>query len=216
MQDRQVIGDWRRRSERTPVRARRSAVVRPPGSRARTRLRIGSACRHTSRSRSSDSMPPRYPASASARSSAETSRAALQLEDAASAAALIAGTRAKSALTHDSTRSSAAANGSAASGKASNIWHGTPADRSTSRATYTYGRRCRTINAASDRATPTHLDERRASRAARPQRPPLHDRARPSAATGVSKLSPGGMTSTGRRRSIGVSSRTSSMPGSIR
>ena len=47
----------------------------------------------------------------------------------------IAGPRAKFALTHDSTRSSAAAYGSAASGSASNIWQAIPADRITSRAT---------------------------------------------------------------------------------
>ena len=41
----------------------------------------------------------------------------------------------KSVLTHDSTRSSAAAYGSEASGSASNVWHGTPADRRISRAT---------------------------------------------------------------------------------
>ena len=47
----------------------------------------------------------------------------------------MAGTRAKFELTNENTRSSAAAYGSAASGSASNIWHGMPAERSTSRAT---------------------------------------------------------------------------------
>ena len=47
----------------------------------------------------------------------------------------IAGPRAKFALTHESTRSNAAAYGSAASGSASNVWQAIPAERITSRAT---------------------------------------------------------------------------------
>jgi hypothetical protein len=47
----------------------------------------------------------------------------------------IDGPRPKFPLTHDNTKSNAAAYGSAASGSASNVWHAIPADRITSRAT---------------------------------------------------------------------------------
>ena len=47
----------------------------------------------------------------------------------------MAAPRAKPVPTAEHTRSKAAAHDSAASGSASNIWHGMPADRSTSRVT---------------------------------------------------------------------------------
>ena len=152
-----------RHHSHAPQKVSRDAGVRPPvpaiaaaqarahevtqdlaGAERRSRRPRSGSGRHDSRSRSSDSASPRYPASASARSRAGMSSTTNVVSGfsrtwpnskCGERSRAMAGPRAKLALTHDSTRSTPRRALGRQGQRVEDVWQAIPADRITSRAT---------------------------------------------------------------------------------